>query len=140
LEEEMRRETNIGLGVFFGFALATFYSAFVVVLYAIRGNSAFDANGITLLGTVSAYYFGGIVGGVIVGLLLPLATWRWGSVLVGVVAAFPVFLGIGIAMYGGPGGWGPNDRFGLVTAAILLGGFGGYAFWEPVRRDEPGVS
>lgn len=134
----MRRETNIGLGVFFGVALATFYSAFVLILFMIRGDSAFEANDITLLGTISAYYFGGIVGGVIVGLLLPLATWRWGSVIVGVVAAVPVFLGIGIAMYGGPGSRGPNDRFGLVTAAILLGGFGGYAFWEPVRRDGPG--
>ncbi len=129
----MRRKPNLALGVVFGIGLATFYSLYVVGLYLFRGTAPFEANETTLGAVVAVYYFGGATGGAIAGLLLPLTTWRIGSTMVGMIAGLPVCFGVGFAIYGPLSQWDGSNLFGVIATAVLLGGFGGYAFWEPVN-------
>lgn len=139
---EMRkmRPVNIGFGIVFGMALATLYTAYVLALYLFRGNAPFEANEITLGAVIAAYFFGGIGGGIVVGLLFPLTTWHAGSMFVGVVAGLPAAFGIGYAVAGPVAQWDQHSWVATLVTGTLLGGFGGYAFWEPVRQKAVGMS
>lgn len=121
---------NLRWGIGYGLLFASFYSLFVLMLYTFRGDEPFRANEISAPVAVVAYFFGGVAGGAIVGLLRPLTKWRIGAMFVGVAAAVPLFLGLGLAMYGPVSNWGENETFGLVATAVILGSLGGYDTWE----------
>jgi energy-converting hydrogenase Eha subunit B len=79
---------------------------------------------------IGTYFFGGISAGVAVGLLKPLARWRAGAILVGIIAAFFVFLGIVVAADGLPSRWGSDQWTTLIVLPILFGTFAGNRFWK----------
>jgi hypothetical protein len=113
--------TNVKGGVILGFVISSLYSLYAVILYAIRGSAAFEANGVTMAGIVAAYYGAGIIGGAIVGALSPLLRWRLGATVVGMVAGFVVFVGIGLATEGYFTRW-TNRTW---ETAVVLGTFFG---------------
>ena len=121
----MRRKANLVLGALAGVMVAVLISLVAVMMYVLRGPQMFERLGISLTSTIALYFVGGIIGGSLVGLLLPLATWRWGAVLVGIIAAMPVYLGAGVLL-------GEDLSIGIFLA-IIVGGVVGYLTWSPVR-------
>jgi hypothetical protein len=111
---------NLIWGVRWGLAFAAVFILWALLLLVSRGTAAFEANDATPLAVVGSYLFGGIGAGAVVGLLRPLTRRKAGSTVVGIVAMFPVFLGIRVADKGfSP--WTERDTF-IVTAMSLLGG------------------
>ena len=79
---------------------------------------------------IGTYFFGGTAAGVVVGVLRPLARWRAGAIVVGIIAAFFVVLGIGVARSGLPSRWTSADWFALTVLSIFFGAFAGNHFWK----------
>lgn len=111
-----------------GIIVAALLSLVAVMVYGIRGPDVFERLGVSLPAVVTLYFLAGIIGGAVVGLLLPLTTWRLGASLVGAVAASPLYVGAGLLL-------GHSDLVGGLVLAVLVGGGVGYGLWEP-----PGVS
>jgi hypothetical protein len=110
--------------------MATLYSLYVLVVYAFHGNEPLASNGVSLLGIIGAYYAGGITGGIVVGLLLPLAQWRAGATVIGIAAAFFVFLGIGVAVDGVHNLAKPSSYLDALVIATLVGGVAANMVWK----------
>ena len=112
-----------------GIALATLYSLWVTtVVGATRTASEYQLGLGVIIGT---YYAAGIIGGGVVGLMLPMTGRLPGRILVGVVAAVVVFTCIESAMHG------PFVRWKAETwqDVLLLGTFFGVVsgvFWRRV--------
>lgn len=113
--------TNLRWGVIAGLFFACFYSLFVTGLYLLRGSAPFEANETTYGQVVLSYFGTGIVAGALVGLLRPLLRWRLGAVVVGVVAAFAVFVGISLVDQGGFSQWDAGTWRMCAVLAVLLG-------------------
>lgn len=126
----MRMTTNVRTSVLIGLTMASLYSLYAMVLYAVRGNEPFDANEVSVSAIVLAYYGGGLIGGAIAGLLWPLVRWRVGATLVGAVVAFFLFLGI-IAAMDGTGAFFRSESY-LEAAVIgtLVGGVAANLTWR----------
>jgi hypothetical protein len=120
------RKPNPVLGVLGGCIMATLFSGMAVMAYAIGDGQAFDRLGVSLGSTLALYFAGGIVGGLLVGLLFPLTTWRWGSVVVGILAALPVYLGANLLI-------GLEDVMVGIFLATIVGGAVGYQVWSPYQ-------
>jgi hypothetical protein len=119
-------------GLFFGLA----YSAIALVLYALRGRESFEANGVTLGSLVAAYVLGALAAGIVVGLLRPLLRWQLGAMAVGVAAAVPACVGIGLARFGAFSGWSGADMGTVVVMGVMFGMLFGNQYWNNhSRRD-----
>jgi hypothetical protein len=105
------------------------YILYVTGLYLLNGDSQFKKLHITFIEVVSSYLVGGIIGGAVVGLLLPLTRRRSGAILVGIVAGICVCMCFGFIDKGWPTQWPPETWFAWLTTGILLGGFGGNILW-----------
>ena len=76
--------------------------------------------------------FGGALGGGLVGLLRPIAASRLGAMFVGVVGMFPVFLGMGILLYGSPLQWAAQRWVVASLASVIMGAaFGATTRYTP---------
>lgn len=122
----LRRESNPLLGVLAGVAAATFTILIVAAIVGVRGGAVFERFGTTLLGASALYLGAGVVGGAVVGLLLPITVWRAGSAVVGVLAAVPLYLGIAIVLP-------ETDMWSGLIAAVVIGGLVGYGLWSPPK-------
>ena len=116
--------------VLIGLAFACLYSLYVCVLYLLQGSAPFDRLGTNLWIVIGTYFFGGISAGVVVGLLQPLARWRLGAIVIGIIAAFFVFFGIVVAQDGLPSRWGSDNWILLTALPILFGTLAGNHFWK----------
>lgn len=114
-------------GVGFGLVLASIYSAYVIVVFVASDGAVFERRGLSLGSTLLTYLAGGIVGGILYGVLAPLARWRFGAFMVGYIVAIPVCLGAAVAL--------PDVDFGsrvtwfALAIAPLAGGIVGYQQW-----------
>lgn len=124
----MRRRPDPILGVVAGVAMAVLLSAWALAVYLFRGPGAFQGLGTSFTVVVAVNFAAGILGGVIVGLLLPLTVWRWGAVVVGILAAIPFYLAITLAS-------GDNDILFVVIGSVGVGGIVGYGAWSPPKHD-----
>lgn len=132
LPGKMPRHRNVPAGALVGLLFGLVYSVIAVVLFLARGQGAFEYQaGVSLLILMGVYMVGGVLGGAVVGLLLPWTNNRWGAVVVGMIAAVPVVTGVAIAMDGMPSGWSDASLGSLILTSVLLGGAGGYMFWTP---------
>ena len=113
-----------------GLCFAAFYSAYVCLLYLIRGAAPFERLGTSLIVVIGTYFFGGIAAGVIVGILQPFARWRLGAIGIGIIAAFFVFFGIEVAADGLPWRWTSDNWITLLALPVLFGTFAGNSFWK----------
>ena len=121
---------RIKSSVVVGLAFACLYSLYVCGLYLLDGSAPFARLGTTLGIVIGTYFFGGISAGVVVGLLKPIARWRAGAIVVGIIAAFFVFFGILVASDGLPSRWGTDQWVTLIVLPTLFGTFAGNRFWK----------
>jgi hypothetical protein len=101
--------------------MATFYSAYVLLLYAIRGSEPFDALGVSVGALVGAYYGTGILAGGIAGFCWPVAKTRIGATVLGIVCAFIAYAGVGVTMDGVPWQWTAREWSASITLGVLMG-------------------
>lgn len=126
-----RRKAKPLLGLAVGLIGAAFFSLVALGIVAVRGPGMLARIGLTPASLVAYYVAAGGAAGVIGGLLLPLATWRWGSALVGGIAAIPIYAGVGLL-------FGDFDPVIDLVLAAVIGGAVGYGWWEPLdnKSDE----
>lgn len=129
----MTRGRDLGWGLTGGCLFTFAYSAFVILLYLIAGPGPFERNGVTLGSVLLSYLFGGLAGGLVVGLLRPLTSRRLGAIAVGIIAATLVFVGIGIAVWGWLTRWDRDSWLTLATTSIIFGVYGGNMLWKYQR-------
>jgi hypothetical protein len=106
------------------------------VLYLLNGAAPFEAKGVTFGGIVLTYYVTGAVAGALVGLLSPLVHSRFGAMLVGWLAAFFVFVGIGLNMFGFFTMWRMIHWAFCAGMGFLFGVFGGNVVWSSPMKLE----
>jgi hypothetical protein len=93
----------------------------------IGGEAAFRRHGVTYPKVALVYLAGGAAAGALAGLLAPLARWRLGGVLVGVVASLP-FGGMMAYADSGLPPWRDPGAQDSVVAALLIGAVVGWGF------------
>lgn len=128
---------DVRWGIAHGFGFAVLYSIFAVILYLLR-RGAFDRHGTSLGAVLSLYFAAGVVGGALVGALRPLTRSRLGSMVVGVVAMTPVFLGVGILLFGPFSGWGEDNWVPMLLGAVILGPMLGSQQWKQAMESTTG--
>ena len=124
------RSRDIGRCVRFGILMATGYTLVAIGIYLARGSHPFEANEVTLPKLVGAYYLGGIMGGAVVGFLWPLLKWRIGATIVGILAAFPAWMGITLSTSGWFSHWTSSDWWGCVVLSLFVGGLAANLTWR----------
>ena len=118
--------TGIGIGVFF----ATGFTAYVTVLRLVSGTAPFERLGTTYLMTVTTYYVGFSTGGALVGILLPLRRHRLGSILLGSLGLFPVYLGVLTQLLPRTEWFRDYYLLGAVFVSLAVGGSLGLYAWK----------
>jgi hypothetical protein len=125
---------NLKSGTRWGLAFAAFYSAAAVLIWLVRGDVAFEAQGTSLWQVLLAYVAGGMAAGVVVGLLMPLGRTRFGAGVIGFVAAVPVMFVVGMAV-SPPPTWFTRVPIVAFGCAAILGPIVGIQFWNAARRN-----
>lgn len=119
----------------FGSVAATIFMGLFALTEVLGATEDSMPIGLSFAEQLVAYAVGGVLGGALGGLLLPLTRWVPGGILVGAIAAVPYFL-----LH-----WWFSGAFGLGAAllsAMGIGGLvGGYAshtaLEEPHRPHDP---
>ena len=112
---------HVGLGIKVGVVLATVFSAWVLYNHSVAGSRAIESSGATVSGLLLAYYSAGVVGGALVGMLVPLARRPGGTILVGCVTAVIVLFAVQTARKGPFWNW---DRRTVLQTTLLGVAFG----------------
>jgi hypothetical protein len=99
-------------------------------LFLVEGSQPFDRLHTTLTVVIATYFSGGITAGAVVGAMRRNTRNRFVAILVGIIAAFCVFLGIAVASDGLPNRWKGASWASLVVCSLLFGIFGGNMFWN----------
>jgi hypothetical protein len=126
---------GVGLGLF----VATGFSAWVTFLRLRAGTSPFDRLHTTYLATVELYYAGGLVGGTLVGLFLPLRRWPLGAALLGMLGVFPLYFGAALATSGAMKAFTRQNLASSGVLAFLVGGAVGIWSWLDDNPESQGV-
>lgn len=106
--------------------MATFYSAYAIILYVLRGPQPFRESGATLQSALLAYYSAGLIGGLLVGILWPIADGLLGRLVMGMIVGLVFFGCIEVAVSGGAfWHWTRNSWEDVLVLGIGMGGAGG---------------
>ena len=115
---------NVVWGMKWGLYFATFFTLVAAIPALIRVFIAPTAGwqkSLSFAAIIGTYFFGGLSGGAIVGLLWNLVRWWWGRRLVGVIAAIPIMFATRIAVFG-LDGWTRKDVYVWLFTAVVWGG------------------
>ena len=112
---------HVSLGIQVGVLLATIFSAWVLYNHSVAGSRAIERSGATVAGLVLAYYSAGVIGGALVGALIPLARRPGGTILIGCVTAVIVVFALQTARKGSFWNW---DRRTILQTTLLGVAFG----------------
>ena len=107
-------------GARWGAALALVFALYAIVLYAVSAASGRQLSPPSLGEVVSIYFAGGVAGGSMVGLVLPLARRKVGSALVGFLAILPVAVLIRVTGYHALA-WSGTDSVVVFIGSALIG-------------------
>lgn len=111
-----RLAVSIALGVLFAGVLALWVTAVRIF----GGRSAFEELGASYPVVVLTYLGSGVVGGIIVGLLLPITRWRVGVAFVGFLVGVATFSAVGLSITGFEG-WSSDDVLIAILGGLALG-------------------
>jgi hypothetical protein len=130
---------NVEKGVKVAVLGACVLIAWTGLVRLVGGAGAFARHGVTYPQMAVVYLVGGAAAGALAGLLAPLARWRRGGVLVGMVAALPsgglmAYAKSGLPPWRDPGA----DR--VMILVVLLGAFVGWVAPGRMREIEARVA
>ena len=120
-------------GVLVGIAMASMYSAWILLLYAV-GRRATQPSDISIQGAILAYYSAGIMGGALVGAMLPIGRSWAGMVTLGAVTALTFFFCVEVALMGPFWLWRSEVWREIGVLALLIGVPGGIVVKLQSRR------
>ena len=120
---------NVLKGVGLGLFIATGFTAWITFLRQTAGTAPFDRLHTTYSATVALYYGSGLIGGVIVGLLLPLFRWPLGAALVGMMGVFPAYFGVALTTTDASHAFTRDNVADSAVCAFLVGGTVGIWAW-----------
>jgi len=124
------RKEQLYTSILVGLGYGLVFTAWILILAVLRGSSSITRFGVGVPVLIGLYIGGGLVGGTLVGLLLPLA--RRNSILaalVGWLAPFPFFVAFGLITASvDETAW---ESVGLAATASVIGAVLGV--W--IRRD-----
>jgi O-antigen/teichoic acid export membrane protein len=118
-------------GLKWGFWFALFFSFVAVAMTLFTGGEIIERQRISLTASIAIYVFGGFSGGIVLGLLRPLTKYRIGAALVGIVVMTPASILLGLTLFGPPHDWSRDMTVTVILLPMVLGGPGGYLYWEP---------
>jgi hypothetical protein len=99
------------------------------VAYGTGDSASLESAYGDLGGLGRVYVGGGALGGVLAGVLLPAVRSRLSAVVVGAIAAQPLFLGFWVGLNGPAQTWHTADAAVGVVLGLLTGGIGGWKFY-----------
>ena len=117
-------------GVFLGLIL----TAIAAAIWAVAGSEAMSAKYGPPLLLARKYVQGGVLGGLIVGVLSPLARWRAGVFVLGWLAAAALYATVATTRLGPLKTWGWFDYIGITVMATVLGSAGAVRFLRDTGR------
>lgn len=100
---------------------AALYSCYATALWLLSGPSAFERVGASFQAVIVTYLVTGLVGGAVVGLLLPWWKYFPGALVLGLVTAFVFGFAIETATHGPVWRWNGNVWFYLAVFSLLFG-------------------
>jgi hypothetical protein len=115
-----RAPQRLAWGIRWGLAFAAVLGIWVAVMYPLGGAKAVNRIGVPFAALIVLYLVGGVAGGALVGVLLPIVRWGWGAIVVGVLAFVP----FGYAVTGvliGFAPWTVLHTLAVVAGPIVLG-------------------
>jgi hypothetical protein len=105
--------------------MATVTCLVAVAIFALQGAAPFTVNDTSLGKAIMLYLAAGVSGGGLVGALLPLATWRWGASILGVLGAATLYVPIALSQPH------PDILAGLIPS-VVVGSIVGFGAWTPL--------
>ncbi len=117
----------------YGIRFGIVYSVLVLILRVVHGPEFTRELGVPVFGVALTYLVGGIVGGLTVGVLLPIGRWLAGSVLLGFLGSLPAIYGL-VLLMAEPTEWFRGAILLSLITAATLGSTCGALWWFVVRR------
>ena len=122
---------NIRWGLIVGLFFGVFFSIIATVLVALgSGRRSAGTETYSLPALLALYLGSGIIAGLMFGIMRPLARWRAGAILIGLICALVVGIAVGILIDGLPSSWDDASWFTLVLWTIVWGVLLGNSFWK----------
>ena len=128
---------DVRWGLGWALAMATVFSAWVLLLTAMRGSARFDTYGMTAWQIIEVYYATACVAGLILGVCRPFTQKRVGAIAVGAALGTAVYTGIGISLDGVS-----SSTFLLgAFVGVPMGGLAGNGHWKrhSQRHDDAAI-
>ncbi len=126
----MSYRDNVVRCVIYGVGGGAAFSVWAVLLFLLRGTDPFDEIQIGLGQAMIFYLAGGATGGLIVGLLWPLAKWRIGAYLVSILTFFVLAFCMVVQLSGSPVVWDYSSWLAVPLLAIIFGLAFGNSIWK----------
>jgi hypothetical protein len=128
-----RVRSTVGVGL----TMAAVYSVIASLVWIGNDGVLFESDDVSLFEVIGLYLASGLIGGALCGLLLPIARWRLGAVLLGVIVALPIYGGAAVLL--------DNDRIttsGKVILALIVSALvgGGVGLWRWYDEFRPGAT
>jgi hypothetical protein len=121
--------SNLLKGLGLGIGIAVGFTVWITFLRLNVGTKPFDDLDTTYSATVALYFGGGAIGGLLIGPLLPLHRWPWGSALLGMLGVFPLYFGVELTKSPPSDAWTFDNVLSSAFAAFLVGGAVGIWSW-----------
>jgi hypothetical protein len=121
------------LGILAGLGYAAVYSLVAVAVFRFKDPADLAKLHASLMQVVFAYVAGAVVGGALVGALLPITRWAPGAFLVGTAGTLPFFL-MASLLIASDAPWFPDQLVMALIASMLLGGLLGLFFRSQWQR------
>lgn len=125
---------NLRSGIVLGLYIATGLSLWATLIRLIGGLGPFEATGTPYGRTIVLYYVGCVLGGSLLGALLPLRRWALGSMLLGILFVMPIYGTFAFVRASQSDQEAPWRITGLLVASILAGGVLGFYAWSHEQR------
>jgi len=124
---------NLLRGLILGVFVARGLSLWATVIRFTSGTDHSNASGATYGKTLINYYAGFVIGGLLIGLLLPIRRHAWGSMLLGFLFVLPVYSAF-IVFGSSSNRLDRVDTLGaLIISAVAGGGLGLWVWFNEYR-------
>lgn len=128
----IRSDIKWGLG--WGLWLAGLFSIFGSALFLMQGTVLGHPSRFSFPAVILGYFAMGLVGGVLAGVMRPLARWRLGATILGVIVGILVYAIAMIIAVGQKKFLSPPGLISTLILGTVIGGLFGHNTWTKYDR------